>query len=316
MDLFKDYFSRETLAAVINKTPYVPGQLGASGLFQTIGLTSTTALIEELAVETVAESSAIPRGAPASSISLGNRKMHPFSVSTYAWKAAVLADEVLNVRAAGSGAAEVITTRIAENTAKLRRKAEFQHEYLRMACLNTPTNTIGSAPASAAVAFGASDSAIRTAIHNSIVLPLETALAGMAYGGIDAYCSDTFWLGLIESKTIRETYLNTAAAAELRNAPAESFNYGGITWHRYRAGGNCAVAAGKAKIVPRGVSGLFFQAFAPNDTLTSVGTGAMGQPIYLDSLPIDGDKGYVMTLQTHPIMVCARPEAILTIGLS
>jgi hypothetical protein len=316
MDLFKGYFTRETLAGVINKTPFIPGQLGASGLFQTLGLTSTTALLEELPLESIAESAAIARGSPASAIVLGNRNVHPFQTATYAWKASVLADEVLNVRAAGSGAAEVISQRIAEKTNKLRQLAAFQHEYLRVTCLNAPSNSIGNAPAAAVVAFGASDTAIRTAIHNNIVLPLEATLRGMPYAGIDAYCSDTYWVALIESKTVRETYLNTQAAADLRNAPADSFSYGGVTWHRYRAGGNIAITAGTAKIVPRGIPGLFVQAFAPNDTLSSVGAGALGGEVYLDGMAMDGDKGYCMTLQTHPVMVCARPEAILTVDLS
>lgn len=316
MDLFKDYFTRETLAGVLVKTPFVPGLLGSSGLFETVGLTSTTALIEELPLESVAESAAIARGAPATAISLGKRKMHPFQVGTYAWQAPIMADEVLNVRGAGTGAAEVIQSRIAEKAAKLRRQADFQHEYLRVKCLNDATNTIGTSPAAAVVAFGASDSAIRTAIHNNIVLPLEAALNGTPYSGIDAYCSDTYWVALIESKTVKETYLNQVAAAELRNAPADSFNFGGITWHRYRAGGNIAITAGQAKIVPRGVSGLFVQAFAPNDTLSSVGSGAMGAPYYMDSVPIDGDKGYLLTMQTHPVMVSTRPAAILTVDLS
>ena len=316
MDLFKSYFTRETLAGVIRKAPYTPGILGSAGLFQTVGLTSTTALIEELAQETVAESAAIARGAPATALALGSRKMHPFQAASYGWQSSVLADEVLNVRAAGSGAAEVIQTRLAEKTAKLRQQAAFQHEYLRVACLNNPSNSIATAPAAAVVAFGGADSAMRTAIHNNVVLPLEAALGGMPYAGLDAYCSDTYWVALIESKTVKETYLNTAAAAELRNASPDSFNYGGITWHRYRAGGNCAITAGQAKIVPRGVSGLFLQCFAPNDTLSSVGAGAMGTDVYLDSQPIDGDKGYLLTLQSHPVMVCARPDAIITVDLS
>lgn len=316
MDLFKSYFTRETLAGVVTKAPFVPGQLGASGLFQSVGLTSTTALVEEMPLESIAETAAIARGAPPSQTTLGVRKMHPFLVASYGWQAPVLADEVLNVRAAGNGAAEVIQTRIAEKTAKLRQLAAFQHEYLRVSCVNTATNTIGTAPAAAVVAFGASDTAIRTAIHNNIVLPVESALAGIPYTGLDAYCSDSYWVALIESKTVRETYLNTQAAAELRNAPADSFMYGGIMWHRYRAGGNCAITSGQAKIVPRGVAGLFQQCFAPNDTLSSVGSGAMGTDVYLSSQPIDGDKGYLLTMQTHPVMVCTRPTAVITVDLS
>lgn len=317
MDIYRDCFTREQLLLSMANLQFAPGMLGQSGLFQTIGMTGTTMLIEALPDNDVAESAEIPRGSPGKPLNLEKRTVEPFTAKTYAWQGAVLADEVLNMRVAGvNGGAEVFTQRRDELTAKLRRQADWQHEYLRMACLNTPTNAFGTAPAAAVVAFGSNDSALRTAIHNNIVLPLESALGGLPYTGIDAYCSNDYWVAFIESKTVKETYLNQVAAAELRNSPADMFDYGGITWHRYRAGGNIAVTAGQAKIVPRGVSGLFIQAFAPNDTMSSVGTGAMGQPYYLDSYPLDDDKGHRMTLQTHPLMVCTRPTAVITADLS
>jgi hypothetical protein len=317
MDIYRDYFTREELLLSLVNTQFVPGLLGAQGLFQTIGLTGTTLAIEGLPDNDVAESAAMPRGAPLKPLALEKRVVNTFPTQSYGWQQAILADEVLNLRVAGtSGAAEVLTARRDEAVQKMRNQADWQHEYLRVSCLNTPSNAFGNAPAAAVVAFGASDSAIRTAVHNNVVLPMESALGGLPYMGMDAYCSDTYWVALIESKTIRETYLNQAAAAELRNAPADSFTFGGITWNRYRAGGNIAVTSGQAKIVPRGVPGLFVQAFAPNDTLSSVGQAAMGQPYYLDSSLLDDDKGFALKLQTHPVMVCTRPAAVITVDLS
>ena len=75
----------------------------------------------------------------------------------------------------------------------------------------------------------------------------------------------------------------------------------------------------EAKAFPRGVPCLFVQAFAPDDTVESVGRGAMGAPYYLNSRPIEtpaGIKGYQMTLQTHPVMTCTRPPCVLTLSLS
>lgn len=318
MEFFSSYFGRENLASVLRKAQFVPGRL-AEVFGNPRGATSTNIDIEELSLETVSEGSAIPRGAPATQLELGVRKVHPFQTSTYAWQARVLADEVLNVRAAGSLAPEIIQTRIAEKTAKLVQQASFQHEYLRMACLNTPTNTIGSAPASAAVAFGTSDTTIRSSIHTNVVLAMESALGGVPYMGLLALCSETFWAGLIESKTIKETYQNWTAAAELRGDTRMGFSFGGVFWERYRASGNIAIASGKAKVIPLGVPDLFQAHFAPNDTVDSVGAGAMGAPWYLTSKAIDEDgglQGYRLTLKTHPLFVCSRPTAILTLGLS
>jgi hypothetical protein len=321
MDIYRDYFTREQLLASVAQAQFIPRMLGEMGLFRTIGLTSTTLAIEALPDNDVAESAAIPRGGPPKPLQLEKRQVHTFTPASHAWNGAVMADEVLNARVAGtSGAAEVIQDRVNGVTEMLRNQADYQHEYLRMACLNDPSNAFGNAPAAEIVAFGSSDTvAVNLAIYQKIWLAMENTLKGIPFTGIDALCSDTYWQALIQSKTARETYLNTAAAASLRGIPMESINYGNVTWWRYRASGNIKITDGEAKIVPRGVPGLFVQAFAPDDTVESVGRGAMGSPYYLNSRPIDtpaGVKGYQITLQTHPVMVCTRPTAILTVDLS
>lgn len=316
MDNYRDYFSREQLLASVAQAQFIPGAIGASGLFQTIGLTGTTLAIESLPDDNVSEVSAIPRGAPPNPLLLEKRSVETFVTKTYAFQGTVLADEVLNVRSA-SNAAEVLTQRRDALTAKLRRQADWQMEYMRVGCVNSATNAFGTSPAAEVVAFGSSDTvAVNVSIHTKIVLALESALGGITYTGIDAWCSDTYWQALIQSKTMRETYLNTAAANQLRGLPLDSIEYGNVTWHRYRAGGNIAITSGTAKIVPRGVPGLFMQAYAPNDTLSSVGTGEIGQPYYLDSYPLADDKGFRLTLQMHPVVICTRPTAVLTVDLS
>ena len=318
MDIYRDYFSREQLLVSLANVQYQPGQLGASGLFESMQLTGTTFAIEVTPDNNVAEMSGRPRGAPALPVNLEKRSVETFTITHgYPQTGTVLADEVLNIRASGvNGAAEVLTQRRDELMNKLVRQMEWQHEYLRITALNAPTNALGNAPAAAVVAFGANDALLRTAIHNSVILPMEAALGGIPYSGLDAWCSNDYWLAFIESKSVKETYLNYQGAAELRNAPADMFDYGGIMWHRVRAGGNIAITSGQAKIVPRGIPGLFRQAFAPNDTLSSVGSGALGQPYYVASKVLDDDKGFQITLDSYPMMLCTRPTCVLTVDLS
>lgn len=321
MDVYRDLFTRENLLASLVNAQYIPRMLGETGLFRTVGLTSTIFAAEMLPDNNVAESAAIARGGPPKPLALEKRTVEPFTVASYAWTGAVMADEVLSARAAGTnGAAEIIQQRIADQTAMLRNQADFQLEYLRVACLNTPTNAFGAVGADATIAFGAADTvAVHASIHTAIILRMEAALGGLPYSGVDVYCSDGFWQGLIQSKSMRETYLNTAAAAQLRGIPLDRIDYGNCTWWRYRASGNIAISSGEAKAVPRGVPGLFVQAFAPNDTVDSVGVGAAGQPYYLNSMPIEtaaGIKGYQITLQSHPVMVCTRPSCVQIVSLS
>jgi hypothetical protein len=90
-------------------------------------------------------------------------------------------------------------------------------------------------------------------------------------------------------------------------------------WERYRGTSTVKITDNKAIAFPVGTSGVFFQAFAPNDTLESVGDGALGLPYYLGSMELkdsQGTKGFEISVQSHPKMVCGRPGAVQLIGLS
>lgn len=317
MDTFRDYFTRESLLASLEKIPYAPGAIGAMGLFETVRLPSTTLAVEVQANDTISVLTSVPRGTPSKIETLAKRSVQTFQTSHYRVDSAVYADEVLNIRTTGlSGAAEVIVDRRDRVMRKMRSDIDLTLESLRIACINSPTNALGTAPASAAVAFGAADSAIRTAVFNNILLPIESALGGLPSTGITAICEDSFWLGLIESKTINTTYLNQAAAAELRGLPIDQVNAFGVTWIRNRSGSGVAIATGKAKVFPTGVPGLFLQAFAPADTLDTVGAGVLGDVYYPMSYPSPDNRFWKMEIQTNPLMICTRPAAVLTIGLS
>lgn len=318
MDFFTDFFTAEELLASIVKAPYVPGRLADPAIFTTKPLAGTKLVMEDQALNDAGVLTATPRGTPGKAQTLEKRAVHSFETAHYRVDGSVSADEVLNFRSVGlSGAREIITARRDEVIARMRRDIDLTLETLRINCLNTPTNAFGNAPAAQAIAFGTNDSAIEKEIFNKIIKPLESALKGITYQGILALCDDTFWENLISSKTIRETYLNQAAANSLRDQMSERFNYRGITWERYRGVGSTVIASGTAKIVPMGISDLFVQAFAPADTLDQIGAGLLGSPYYANAYPIDdGNRGYYMEMQTNPVMVCTRPTAILTIDLS
>jgi hypothetical protein len=319
MDFFTDYFTGEELLASIAKAPYIPGRLNDPAIFTTRGLVGTKLVMEEQPLNDAGVLTATPRGTPGKAQTLEKRKVHTFETAHYRVDGSVSADEVLNFRAVGmSMAREVITARRDETIAKMRRDIDLTLETLRIGVLNAPTNAFGNAPAAAAIGFSVSDTEIRKKIFNNITQPLESALKGIPYSGIHAFCSDVFWESLIESKTVRETYLNQQAANSLRSqTTTETFSYGGVTWERYRGVGSTVITSGQAKIVPLGIPELFIQAFAPADTLDQIGAGVMGSPYYANAYPIDdGNRGWYLEMQTNPVMICTRPTAILSIDLS
>lgn len=316
INFFRDLFTAEALIGAIEKADFIPSM--TRELFKTEPLTGTKLLIEEDPANPGELIVATPRGTPSKAATFVRRKVHSFETSHYRKDGAVYADEVLNARAYGMSAAlDTVASRRDRLIAKLRRDIDLTHEALRISCINSPTNSLGTAPASTVVAFGASDTTIRSAVFDNVIVALETALGGIPFTGAMAICHDTFWKGLLESKTINSTYLNQAAASELRGSTLTNFEYGGITWVRYRGHSNANITAGKAKVIPLGVPDLFIQAFAPADTFDQVGAGLSGGPYFANSYPIDnGNRGWYVEIQTNPVMICTRPEAVLTLGLT
>jgi hypothetical protein len=322
MDIYRDYFTREELVRVLSQAPYTPGMLGTLGIFEPVPLTSTTMAIEVESKDAGKVLTAIPRGSARSQSSLDKRKVVTFTTETFGDQGAVYADEVLNARGAGTaGAKEIIESRRARTVAKLRLTMDLTHEKLRMNALLSPASTeFGTAASGQIIAVQTDATKTRQEIFNKIILPIESAMDGVPFGGIGVLCSDGYWADLLENKQIRETYLNWTAAAQLRESMlTDSFPFAGVTWMRYRGTSACKIPDNEARAMPINTQGLFFAGFAPNDTLESVGSAALGQPYYIGSKPIvdsQGTKGYEISIQSHVKMVCGRPNAIIPITKS
>lgn len=318
MDVYRDYFTRETLAVELAQAPYTPGQLGASGMFEVVPLNSTTLAIEEQTKDAGKILTPIPRGAPRQQTNLDKRKVHTFTTQSFGDEGTVYADEVLNARGRGA-AVEILTDRRNRVISRLRRDMDLTHESLRMATLLSPATTeFGARGATVQIILGTDTTKTRAEIFNKIILPVEAALDGLTYSDIDVWCSDGFWDDLIENKSIKDTYLNWQAAADLRGNLGKPFRWGDVNWIRYRGVGTTKITADKAVVVPKGVPGFGYAGFAPNDTLESVGEGALGAPYYLGSKVLtdsQGTKGWEISIQSHPKFVIARPSTTFEIGL-
>jgi len=312
-DIYRDYFNRENLMASIVKSPYIPGRLAE--YFETIPLTSTTLALESQPANGASILAGVSRGTPSKIETLEKRNVYTFEVSHHRTDGSVYADEVLNARSAGaSGSAEIIIQRRDMLMARMRRDIDLTHESLRMACLITPTNGFGTVPASQQIAFNTDATKTRAEIFTKIVSPIETALDGIPFYGIRALCSDAMWAKLIENAAIKATWLNYQQAMNLRNDPREQVFFGGVTFERYRGTGTVAITSGSLIAFPEGVPQMFIQAFAPADTMDSVGAGALGTPYWPQARLSQDNRRWFMELQTSPAMVCTRPPAVLPIS--
>jgi len=136
-------------------------------------------------------------------------------------------------------------------------------------------------------------------------------MGGLSAGAVQvrAECGSAFFADLVAHKEVRETYLNTAAAADLRGRVADEVSFGGITFRRYRGGVGFTVPTDKAFFYPEGIEGLFEIYYAPADTFETVNT--LGQPLYARTIP-DRDRGEWVRLEieSNPLPICTRPQVL------
>lgn len=325
MDIYRDYFNREELVRVLANTPYTPGQLGQIGLFEPVPLSSTVMAIEVEQKNAGRVLTARMRGAPRQRQITDPRQVHTFSVTDqYGDEDMVYADEVLNARNGIQGQKDTIEARRATKMAKLRRTMDRTHEKLRMNALLSPASTeFGSAAAGAVIAVQTDATKTRKEIFDKLVVPMNAAMDGLAYGGILVLCSDGYWSDMMGNKEFRETFVSWEAATALRDGIGANgrqvtppMKYGDAYFQWYRGTSDCKIPDNEARAVPMGATGVGFAGFAPNNTMESVGSGALGQPYYVGAKPVNdsqGTIGWEMSIVSHCRMVVGRPGAILPI---
>jgi hypothetical protein len=143
----------------------------------------------------------------------------------------------------------------------------------------------------------------------------EDALGNVTTTSSRAFCGKTFWKKLIAHSSVVDTYKGSQQAAALRGDAREAFEFGGITWERYRGkvAGIAFIADDEARLVPEGVPEMFLSAYAPADYMETVNT--QGLPYYskLEALPFG--KGVAGEAQSNPLHICTRPRAVIQLKL-
>lgn len=325
-----DAFSIVTLTAAINEQPYVPSFLGDLGLFSEEGVSTTTVAVEKKgqALSLVQSS---PRGAPGTPIQGDKASLVDFRAPRLAVTAQLTADEVQNVRAFGGNQLAGIEQKRDEKILKMSRSLDLTLEYHRMGAiqglvLDADGSTLfdlydkfgisarAEVDLNLDAAYDANDptksGAIRKAV-TSILRDIDTDLGGDVATGYMCLCSDTGWDALTNAPEVRQTYLNQAQAAELREKDGrEAFKFGKCTFVNYRGAGSVKIPDDKFRFLPLGVPELFITRFVPADYMEAVNTN--GLPKYVKAVP--DPSGYnrfiEMEAQSNPVVLCTRPRVL------
>ena len=325
ISIFEDEaFSVPNLILVLNEDHPVPGQIAASGLFTEQGSASTTQQIEKDGM-TLQLVEAKPRGAGGQAVIADKRRMVPFNNVHLPQTFQVLADEIQGIRAVGSrtelqGVQDVVTARLE----KARRQLDTTHEWQRIGAIkgqviDSDGETVlldifqsfgmeRPEPISFELDNDDTDVSVRCV---EVLDQQEDELYGLASTGARGWCGRNFWKKFIAHPKVRDTYLASEAASALRGDRRKAFDFGGITWERYRGKlpNMPFVDDDSAYVVAEGAEGLFISVFAPADYMETVNT--LGLPYYGKLENMRMGKGVDGEVQSNPLHLCTRPRSVV-----
>lgn len=329
LDIFNDdAFNTVNLTKAINVSPHVPQRLAALGLFSEEGMTTTSAMIEQLG-NTLSLVPAGTRGAPADALGGDKRKVIPFPSVHLPQRATVLADTIQNLRSFGSESElETVQTVVNKRLEKMRRNIDATIEFHRMGAIK---GQVLDADGSTVLlnlytAFGVSQQTHNMLLTTSTTVvreqvlkakrKTENELGGSMYTGMRGFCSPGFFDSLVSHGSVADAYDRYQNGEMLRNDPRGGFFHGGVFWEEYRGsvGGVDFITDGQAFLVPEGVPDMFVTHFAPADYVETVNT--IGLPYYAKQEAMRMNKGVDMEAQSNPLCLNTRPRAVIKLTAS
>lgn len=321
-------FTAVALTASINNMPFVPGQVGATGIFDPEGVATTVIRIEEQDGQLhIIEPSA--RGGPGQTVGDDDRATIPFDIDHFEINDAVKVDEVQGVRQFGSDDdLETIQNRIDTKLARHARSLDATLEHQRIGAIkgvvvsgkgrvlhNLYNRFEIAVPAPISLGLASDVKGIATNIKSEVVYRVEDELDA-PYERIHAMCGRDLHDALWEQKEVRESFLAENAGYQLRDGAPDVFRVGRVTFERYRTGrkataangGSGFIAADEAQVFPVGVPDLFITRFAPADLEGTVNT--IGLPRYAHQYPMANGKGRHLDVQMNAISLCTQPKVL------
>lgn len=323
LDVFRDdAFHFTKLTAAINKIPYAPTRLGSLNLFQDVPVSTLSVAIEmQNNVLTLVPTAA--RGTSGVVKNPQRRNVRDFRTVHLPQRVAVMADEIANLRAFGSESEVETAMRYLQRKAAIpRRDLDVTHEWQRMGALKGEVldadgttviynwfTEFGVTQSTDSIALSNSGTKVNTEI-TALKRLIEDKLGGVMMAGIRVLCSAEFFDALVSHPAVVEAY-KYQQSQFLRSDNRDGFEFAGVVFEEYRGtiGGQRFIAANKAYAIPMGVSDMFVSYYSPAPYRETVNTE--GLPFYMKERDLDWDIGVEWQIQSNPLHMCTRPEAVV-----
>lgn len=330
-----DAFQQAEMIEGIQKRTYIPTGLDSIIGFQPKAVSTDTVYIGQRTNTNGIIQSTL-RAAPIEMRVRPDKNFRPIKIPRIAEGDQLFAHELANMAPwEGEDEVDMVVARIAEMQEDLIRDVEFTEENMRLGALNgiildkdgstivnfyTEFNVVAPAAVdltldNAAMTIGE----LRTKIGTMIAMPIAKAIGSGAAARtqIRAVCGDAFWFALTGHPAVSATYLNYAAAAELRGERIwETYDLGGVMWYHYRGtddGTTMTISTNTAKVFPVGVPGMFQHIMGPaNEFLPLVNQRGRRYIPFLVRDNSGRDQWVQPEIYAYPLFVNARPDLVMT----
>lgn len=314
-----------TLGGLISEIPPVPSRINQLGLFIEQGMLGTKLFFDRQGyeirlVQSTERGAAVPDG-----LSPSRNNVHLKAVRL-SEKATILADDFRDILALGtSGGFESLNSWMTQRLWSPTQSVRATNEWHKLGAIKGEVldangdvifdlyDLFGfTKPEPVELELDTASTDVRGKMTKAKRAMMK-ALGGVPATGFHAFAGDNLWDKLVGHKSVRETWLNTQRASELRdNAAYESINLGGITIENYHGyvGETPFVGPDEIRFFPVGVPGLFQQHFAPADRFPF--NDGMGLKEYVMPYRKDDGTAIDFIVQSNPVTLCTRPNALLS----
>lgn len=335
LDIFNDdAFSVVELTEAINHAPRVPSKL--SSLFTVKGVRTTSIAVEQKdgVLQLIPTT---PRGTDGVANRRRSRDVRNMDTVRIAVSDTIMAADIQNVRSFEEGSQENYDAQLEaaaelldEVNADMRSSIEATQEFHRAGAINGEVldadgstvlynifDLFGLTETLVSITFGTTD---MKQTSKDLYRTMETILGTVPFTGLRAYCTPSFFDGLIATTEVKDAYDRWMDGLFHRNLQGntdghqfDAFIYGGIEWveYNYSVGGVDFLTDGDARLIPLGVDNLM-EYYAPADYMEAANT--KGKPFYAKQEPLKFNRGIESEVQSNPLMVAKRPKSLIRLS--
>lgn len=312
---------------VINEVPLKKNKVSSLGLFEPESLNVSTAIIDVDGYD-IGVLGTHSRRSPAKRIKHENAKQFPIIVPHISLEDYVYPEDVEEKRMPGSTELDKLSRVRSKRLTKMAGDLDLTHEYFRLSAIKGITkdglgNTLFNAytvldKTQKAVEFDmTAASGLKTQLLDVKRYIEENNKTGGSIGEIICLCSPSWFNALINNAEIAEAYGNQVGLANpLRDDLRADFVFQNIVFMEYS--GSVVLESGStenlieenvAYFLPRGVSGMFREFYAPKTDMNYVGTDGILK--YAAEYSDPEGRWLKLTAESNALMINTRPEMVV-----